>query len=254
MLKAMKIYVGDYLFAGKFADPTPALRGACKHIKPNNDASERNFGYVDYRIHKNPNERTETTDARLKMTINDGLTLLDSIGEAKANTGWDGGRTLLRKRKRDQAERREQYKQAKIAKVEETLQKEEKKEEKKQRSEAEFKGVEVARTKAALDDLLRGLSIKMQKVVLRAQIKQLTGAYEVSKHTLPLTKNNKRLESDALYANLVALLSHGDPTLPATEAKLREERQQAQKPKRGRPKKATTGKRQRPQLDENCQK
>lgn len=242
MAKAVKEYVGDYLFAGKYGDPEPKLLAACKHVKPNNDAQERAFGIVDFRIKKHPHETTEMTDARTKLTLNDPLPVLEKQGPDRANEGWRASRLLLRKRKRDEKERRKEYRQAKIARMEEKEQKEDQKQEKKQKAEAEFNAVEVARTPDQLDKLLRHenklLPVSMQKSVLRAQIRQLTGVHGVSKFTLPLSSNGKRLDADALYANLIALMSCGDPTEPATEAKLREHKRNEKTPKRGRPKSA----------------
>lgn len=238
IIAALKQYVSDYLFAGKLGDPTPDMLAACKHVKPNNDAQERSFGIVDFRIKKHPHETTEMTDARLKLVTNNPLTVLAAQGEAKAIEAWQAARGLMRKRKRDEKERRTEYRQAKIAKVQEKVQKEEKKERKKQQKQAEFRAVKVVRTVAELHERMQGFTAKLQKQFLRAQIQQLTGQHGVSKHTLPLTHENKRLEADALYSNLVALLEHGDPTKPATEAKLREQKRIEKKPKRGRPKRA----------------
>lgn len=250
MIKAVRYYLKDYLFGGKYGDPSPQLRAACKHIRPNNDAQERAFGIVDYRIKKHPHESIEMTDARQKISLNQPMPELEKLGEKKADQAWAEARLLLRKRKRSEKERRKQYRQAKMAKIEQKVQAEDRKDEKKEKAEHEFKAVTVATTKAKLDALLRSdegkaLPVALQKQILRAQIKQLTGVHQVSKHTLPLTKANKRLEADELYANIVSLMKHGDPTKPETEAKFREERNAQKKPRRGRPRGAQQPKRQK---------
>ena len=43
MIKAIKEYVPDFLFAGKYADPAPHVKAGCEHIKPSNDTQEQSF-------------------------------------------------------------------------------------------------------------------------------------------------------------------------------------------------------------------
>lgn len=232
MVSAVKDYVQDYLFGGKFGDPPPQLLEACKHIKPNNDAQERCFGIVDFRVHKHPNESTEMTDARLKNKINKPEEELAKQSPAARQKSWKGARAEFNRRKPIEKQRREEYAQARMRAVEEKEQKNERKTSKKKKKEAEFKAVQVVRTQEQLDKLLHGTGERVGKQIVKKQIDQLTSVYGVSRRTLP----QKRLGFETLYANLSALLSFGDPTLPSTEAAFKAATRAKQRgKKRGRP-------------------
>lgn len=252
LISAVKHYAKDYLFAGKFGAPPPALLAACKHISPNNDAQERAFGIVDFRVHKHPNETTEMTDARLKAKINKPEETLESLAPAERDRALQGARKELKSRLKTQKTRREEFAVAKRAAVQQAEEKNEKKTKKKEKKANEFKAVEVARTKSKLDDLLRGTGSSLGKQIITSQIKQLTGVHGVSSHILPLTKDGKKLEFEALYANLTYFLSFGDPTHSRTEELCKEDKQRSQR-KRGRPKKSTKA-RKRPRTDETAMK
>lgn len=251
MAKAIKQYVPEFLFAGRYGDPAPELLSRCKHIKPNNDVQERAFGIVDNRVHKNPNESTEKTDARLKMLLNRPMLELEALGDEKANEAWRAARALRSKRVREETDqkRRQEFQDAKLERLRQRQQKRSKKNEKAKEIKQQFQGVQAVRTKADLDTLLRDLSPQLTKQVLRAQVQQLTKMHGVSTRLLPLKQNGKRLEADALYANLTALLAHGDPTNSAAQRAMQMTRKAP--PHRGRPRASNARPRKQRKIDEN---
>lgn len=232
MIRAVKHYVPDYLFSGKFGAPPPALLRACKHIKPNNDAQERFFGIVDFRVHKHPNESTEMTDARLKNKIVKPEEALEKMALEEREKAWQGASAELNRRLEKQKERRSEYAQAKQVAIQAAMKTNAKKVKRKKQKTEEFKAVKVMCNKAKLDKHLNGAGPQVGKAIIISQIRQLTGVHGVSTHILPLTKNGQRRDFDALYANLTELMQYGDPTDPATAERYKAAKA---KRKRGRP-------------------
>ena len=240
MLAAVKKYVPDFLFAAKFGAPAPELRRLCNHIKPNNDAQERGFGIVDFRLQKNRNETTETTDAKLKTIINGSHRFLDQMPDEQADSCWDKARSMVPGRAIAAKERREIVSEQRVASIRKKQQTNARKTQKTKEKKEEFKAVKVARTQGELDKLVGrihgtvaltiSMPLKLAETILRAQITQWTKVHGVKAKTLPLLRNKQNLTFAELYQKLSDFLARGDPLAPKKESA------EKKKAKRGRPK------------------
>lgn len=219
----------DFLQGGEYGAPSAALRKRLGHIKPHNDEQEEAFAYVDNRMHKNPNETTETSSAKQKAVKNKPHELLDRMSPEKRDQVFSTAYRMVPERDHLAKRRREEISEAKVERMQQRKAQSERKTAKTKKKKEEFKAVELARTVEDLKSLLCGLNEQLAAQTLRAQIRQYTNVHGVSTRDLPLSKDGKKLRFNELYTNLSNLLERGDPL---TAPKVRSER----KRKRGRPK------------------
>lgn len=223
MLNAVKKYCSDFIIPGQFADPTASLIHQFKHVKPSNDAQERDFGILDYLIHRGRRQTTERTDAKLKVATNKPFVLLAELSAENREDVWQKAKRERKERLTVQHERRLQYQQQKIANMNKETKKAERKVTKVDEKKREYKFVELARTVDDLNILLRGANNdRLGKQIVLAQIDQWTSVHGVSRQLLPKTFNRKPLDFTELYNNLRALLDEGDPFAPETAQRLRQ--------------------------------
>lgn len=231
MLDAVKWYCADFVFGGKFADPSPQLLEETKHMKPSNDDEEHDLGYLGFQLQKSPTQTTERTDAKLKNKVNNPSQILKQMSEKEREETWLRAGDELPKRVKTEKQRRQAHEEKETEIMKEKVKKRERQAKKQKAHHEEFKAVIVARTVDDLDSGLRGLGPKLGLAFIRAQIKQLK-ANGVSRLLLPLTAKGKPLLFDALYDNVRRLLELGDPFAPETAQLLREF---GRKRRKGRP-------------------
>ena len=223
MLNAVKKYCSDFIIPGQFADPDKSLIQQFKHVKPSNDAQERDFGILDYLVQTSRRQTTERTDVKLKVGINKPFELLAEMNPADRQDVWQKAKKEGKNRLTVLRERRLDYQQQKIANMNTELKKTERKVNKAEKKKKEYECVELARTVDDLKSLLRGVKEdRLGKQIVQAQIDQWTSVHGVSRQVLPKTRNGKTLDFTALYNNLSALLEEGDPFAPETAQRLRQ--------------------------------